>query len=99
MWKTAFLIFVVAVYVHASPLATGVAIGGYFAFDTLDRLLATRARNRAINDAIGEVIYGWMRDDSDPEYENKGGLTRLKLSDRDEALVMRIADLLRAMPS
>jgi len=84
-----------ALAVHNIALwkATVVLIG-YWSFERLDQWLSKRAKERVIDDETD----GWRTDPDNPEYEDNGQLTRVKLSDKEQIMVTRVAELLRRIP-
>jgi hypothetical protein len=93
--RAAFLIIAAAVVLHLSVLATCILFAGYFAFDGLDQWLANRARRRALDEAIDDETSGWEPDPDHEGWESKGGATRVRLPDKEQIIVTRIAHLLR----
>ena len=89
-----FLIVAAAVVFRLSFWHTIVLIIGYAIFDGLDQWLAKTAREKVIDDEIS----GWEQDPDQPEYENKGNLTRLRLTQNEQIIVTRVADIMRRMP-
>ena len=86
-----FLIVVACIAFHLPPWGTAVIIFGYGIAEYVDEWRAKKAREQFLND----VIFGWEPSKDDPEYEDKGGLTRVRLTGKDQILAARIAELLR----
>ncbi len=63
---------------------------GYGLAEYFDHRQAKKARQEILDD----VMFGWEPSQDDPEYEDKGGLTRVKLNGKDQILAARIAELL-----
>jgi hypothetical protein len=59
------------------------------------RILDQRLAKKAREESIDKVMFGWEPSKDDPEYEDKGGLTRVRLTGKDQILAARIAELLR----
>ena len=68
-------------------------MAGYSALESLDQWIARRVRNRE----LANVFDGWELDAEEPEYENKGGIGRLRLVGRDQEVVNRITHALERM--
>src|SRR5712691_3400705 len=93
-WRVTFLIMAeLAVHNIALWKATVVLIG-YWSFERLDQWLSKRAKEKVIDDETD----GWRTDPDNPEYEDNGQLTRVKLSDKEQIMVTRVAELLRRIP-
>ena len=71
-----------------------VVLIGYWSFERLDQWLSKRAKEKVIDDETD----GWRTDPDNPEYEDNGQLTRVKLSDKEQIMVTRVAELLRRIP-
>jgi hypothetical protein len=93
-WRTCFLLVSAAAILHVSVLVTVLLLFGYSGFESLDRWLAKRAKDKVID----EELFGWKTDADDPEYENQGDLNRIRLTGQNQIIVARIADLLRRIP-
>jgi len=59
-------------------------------FEQLDRWLSQREREKAIHD----VMCGWKVSAEDPEYEDKGKVSRARLTGSDQVITARVAELL-----
>ena len=71
-----------------------VVLIGYWSFERLDQWLSKTAKEKVIDDETD----GWRTDPDNPEYEDNGQLTRVKLSDKEQIMVTRVAELLRRIP-
>lgn len=92
--RAAFLIGAGAVIFHLSFWVACLLLIGYGVFALIDQWLAKRAKEKVVEDEI----YGWEQDKDDPEHENKGNLTRLKLTGKEQIIVTRVAGILRRIP-
>jgi hypothetical protein len=68
-----------------------VVLIGYWGCDRLDNWLATREKGKAIHD----VMCGWKTSADDPEYEDKGEVSRVRLTGSNQIIAARVAELLR----
>jgi len=88
----AWFLIIVACAVFKLPIWMTVAVVfGYEIAEYFDQRQAKKARQQNLDD----VMFGWEPSKDDPEYEDKGGLTRVRLSGKDQILAARIAELLR----
>jgi hypothetical protein len=85
--RTCFLIGVAAAMFHLSPWTIVLILAGYVVVEWLDQRLARGARRAAID----YEMEGWEPDGDDSEHENKGTLTRVRLSGSDQVIVTRLA--------
>jgi hypothetical protein len=90
-WRVAFLIVAASAVMHISPWKTAIVLFGYWGFEHLDNRLARREKEKAIADEIE----GWTPDPSDLTYEDKGEMSRVRLSGSDQIIVARVAEILR----
>jgi hypothetical protein len=90
-FRALLLIVAAGVVLHIAALPVCTVLVGYFGFASLDKWLANRAREAAIDYEIS----GWIVDSKDPESESRGALSREKLPNKDQIVVTRIAELLR----
>jgi hypothetical protein len=89
-FRVGFLI-IVACSLFKLPIWMIVAIVfGYEVAEYFDLRQAKKARQEVRDD----VIFGWELSTDDPEYEDKGGLSRVRLTGKDQILAARIAELL-----
>jgi hypothetical protein len=79
---------------HVSALAAILLFIGYCGFANLDRWLAEKAKQRAIDDEL----WSWEMDEDDPTHENKSNLTRIRLTGQNQIIVARMADVLKRIP-
>lgn len=89
----AFLIVAASVLFHFSYGTALVLLGGYAGFATLDEWLAKRTKGKIIDDEL----VGWQQEPDDLEFETKDNRTRMQLSDRDQIIVTRVAEILRRL--
>jgi hypothetical protein len=88
--RACFLI-IVACVVFKLPIWLTVAIViGYEIAEYFDQRQAKKARQEILDD----VIFGWEPSKDDPEYEDKGGFSRIRLTGKDQIIAVRIAELL-----
>lgn len=90
-----FLIVAASVALNLSILLTALIVAGYVICAYIDSRLARQTMNKLIE----TETEGWEVDSEDPRYEDKGGLSRLRLADKDQIIVTRIAELLRKVKS
>ena len=64
----------------------------------LDQWLARRAWRERIQQVINDESE-WKQDPNDPQWEVKGGLTRIKLPQNEQIVVTRVAEILRRIHS
>jgi len=89
-WRVAFLIVAAAGAMHLSLWKVFVVLVGYLGFEQLDRRLSQRAKEKAIHD----VMCGWKTSAEDPEYEDKGEVSRARLTGSNQVITARVAELL-----
>ena len=89
-WRVAFLIVATAGAMHLSLWKVFVVLVGYLGFEQLDRWFSQRAKEKAIHD----VMCGWKVSAEDPEYEDKGRVSRARLTGSDQILAARVGELL-----
>lgn len=93
--KTSFRVWfliIVACAVLKLPIWMTVAIiFGYEIAEYFDQRQAKKVRQEILDDGM----LGWEPSKDDPEYEAKGGLSRVRLTGKDQILAARIAELLR----
>jgi len=66
----------------------------YGVCDYFDRWYAKRAKAAAIAKGIADVMDEWEFDPDAPAWENKGKLKRIKLAEKEQIVVARVAELL-----
>ena len=87
----AWFLIIVACAVFKLPIWMTVAtVFGYEIAEHFDLQLAKKARQKTLDDAV----FGWEPSTDDPEYEDKGGLSRVRLTGKDQILAVRIAELI-----
>jgi hypothetical protein len=92
-FRVLFLIVAVSLVLHVSALNTLVILIGYAIAENVDHRLAKREREKWIE---GELD-GWKQSTDYAEYEDKGNLTRLKLTGQNQIIAARVAQLLRGI--
>ena len=75
---------------HLSLWKVLVVFVGYLGFEQLDRRLSQREKEKAIHD----VMCGWKVSAEDPEYEDKGEVSRVRLTGSDQVITARVAEIL-----
>jgi hypothetical protein len=93
-YSVIFLIIVGMAFTRYPAWMAAFIVLGYIAFDFLDYSL----KRKAIEKLFEEETTGWERDEEDSEYENRGNLSRIKLTGQDQIIVTRIGEMLRRMP-
>lgn len=94
--RAAFWLFIAATLLHATALQFGILLFVYFACTEFDHWRANKATKKVIA-AIDEETLGWETDPEDPTHEDRGGLRRIKLTNKEQILVNRVARVLREM--
>lgn len=93
-WRTVFLICVGMSLMRVSLWRTLLVLIGFTVCNFLDE----RARGKARDQALEGEIYSWETDTADSLKEAKGNFSRTRLPDNQQAIVTRLAELLRRMP-
>jgi hypothetical protein len=88
-----FLIIVACVVSHLSGWSVTVIFIGYGIAEYVDQWWAKKAREEILDD----LLFGWEPSKDEPEHEEKGGLSRVRLTANDQILAARIAELLVRM--
>jgi hypothetical protein len=87
----ALFLIIVACAVFKLPIWLSVVIVfGYGFAEYFDLRQAKKARQEIVDD----LMFGWSPSTVDPEYEDKGGLSRVRLTGKDQILAVRIAELI-----
>lgn len=89
-----FLIIAACVVFKFSVWVMAVILTGYGITEYLDQWQARKARETAFDD----VVFGWEPCKDEPEYEEKGGLSRGRLTGQNQITVARIAELIWRTP-
>lgn len=90
-WGTVVLLVVVVDGFHFSVWKAA----GIFVVYVLG-VFVDRKEKREIRDAVlDDELFGWEVDADDPEHENKGTVTRIRLTGENQIIVARVAELLR----
>jgi hypothetical protein len=92
-FRVLFLIVTGSVALHISTLTTFIMLVGYVAFERFDWWLARREREKKFD----EIIFNWEPSKEEPESEEQGGISRIRLTGQNQIITARIADLLRGM--
>ena len=99
--RAVFWIFIAVLLLHpATALKAGILsailLFAYALCEVFDHRRANAAIKKVIH-AIDEETHGWKTDPEDPTAENRGELSRLKLTGSEAILVNRVAQLLLEM--
>ena len=89
-FRAGFLIIVACAIFKVSIWMTAVIVVGYVIAEYFDQRRAKNARQEILD----HVMFGWELNKDDPEYEEKGGLSRVRLTGKDQILAARIAEML-----
>jgi hypothetical protein len=89
-----FLLIIACVSFHLSGWHTAVVLIGYAIAEYADQWRTKKARAKVLND----VMHGWEQRKDDPEHEDKGNLSRVRLVGQNQIIAARIADLVERMP-
>jgi hypothetical protein len=90
-WSAIIILAVVADGFHFPLWKTG----GIFVVYVLG-VFVDRREKREFRDAVFvEELFNWDVDADAPEYENKGNLTRIRLTGQNQIIVERVGELLR----
>jgi hypothetical protein len=95
--RATFLIVAAAFVFHLSYFASVILVAGYWISADVDQRLTKRARIKAIEEVIEDETSGWEKDPDDPEWEEKGDATRIKLPANEQIVVTRVAEILRRL--
>jgi hypothetical protein len=91
--KATFLIIAACIVLHVPSLPAGFIVLGYLGFARFDDWFASRARDRVFEYHIS----GWRPEPDEPRSEAKGSMVRVRLGDNEQIIVMRIAEIVRAL--
>ena len=95
--RAVFWIFIAVLLLHPAPaLKAAILLFAYALCEIFDHRRANAAIKRVIH-AIDEETHGWKTGPEDPTSENRGKLSRLKLTGSEAILVNRVAQLLLEM--
>lgn len=89
-FRTGFLIIVACAIFKVSIWMTVVIVVGYAIAEYFDQRGAKNARQEILDD----VMFGWEPSKDEPDQENKGDMSRVRLTGKDQILAARIAELL-----
>lgn len=89
-WRATLLIFALGPVVHAPVGYTFLVYIGYWICAVLEQM----GKEQVFEDHMD----GWETDPHDPEHEDKGNLTRVKLTGQNQVVAYRVAHLLSRMP-
>jgi hypothetical protein len=92
-YAVVFLIIVGLALTRSSAFMATLLVLGYIFFNVLDYIF----KRKAIENLFDEET-DWKHDKTNPEYENRGNLTRVKLTGANAIIVTRIGEMLRRMP-
>jgi hypothetical protein len=88
------LILFACVALHLSGWQTAFVLIGYAIAEYLDQWQTKKARAKVLED----FMYGWEQCKDDPEAEEKGGLSRIRLLGQHQIIAARVAELVSRMP-
>jgi hypothetical protein len=97
-YRAAFLIVCASVIFHLSGWGTLFVLAAYWVASYADNWMEKSEARKARDKAFEDDCYGWEQDSYDPNVEIKGSMTRPRLTQREQDIVTRIAELLRRMP-
>jgi hypothetical protein len=72
---------------------SAVVLVGYGLAEYFDQRQSKKEREEVVDD----VIFGWKLSEDDKTFEDKGGLSRVRLTGGDQILAARVAELLVRM--
>jgi len=87
-YRAWFLIVAACVVFNLRWSAAAILIG-YGIAEYIDQWQAKKAREKIVED----VLFGWKPSTHDPEHEDKGSLTRVRLTAQNQIIAARIAEL------
>jgi hypothetical protein len=93
-YRVWFLIIVACFQFKLSDWQVVFVLVGYGIAEAVDWWLYHRYAKKARNEVFEDVLYGWEPSNDSPEYEEKGGLTRVRLTGQNQILAARIGDIL-----
>jgi hypothetical protein len=97
--RALFLLVVACVFVFHLPYwGTILVLIGFEIAEDLDQRRAMKAAIKARWKIHEELMDGWEPSKDDPESEEKGDWTRVRLTGKDQILLTRIAELFVRMP-
>jgi hypothetical protein len=100
-FRAGFLIVAAADVLHVSFWPMLVLLIGYGVCAEIDQWWATKKRAtvlKALDAAVDDEIFGWKPDPERPDWEEKGDFGRIRLPEKDQIVVTRIAEILRKSP-
>lgn len=90
-----FLIIVASAILNISIRKTILVLAGYICLALFDAY-----RMKKTKDEIFDYdFHGWEIDDVDQTYEDKGNLSRVRLTDHEQIIAYRVADFIRQLPT
>ncbi len=92
-YKVWFLIIVACVALNLSGRFTVLVLVAYALVEYIEQWRTRKAREKVVED----VLFGWKPKNADSEWEDKGGLTRIRLVGQNPIIVARIAELVERM--
>jgi hypothetical protein len=97
-WRIVFLIAAAAAVAHLTTWTMLVILFGYLGFERLDNWLVRRERQKEREKVIEDEMWGWEPSPDDSNCEDKGEMSRVRLTGSDQIIVSRVAELLRRIP-
>lgn len=88
-----FLLVFAAAYFRLTSIQALVLLAGYVGFTALDQWYRRRKRQKTIE----YELVGWKVSAEDPEYEEKGNLSRRKLTGENRIIVTRVVEAVERM--
>jgi hypothetical protein len=88
-WRATLLIFAIGFALHSPFGYTLIVYVGYLICECLDQMKKARV--------IEYEMEGWEADPDESEYENKGNLSRVRLTGQNQVVAYRVANLLKRM--
>ena len=85
-----FLLVIAAVHFRLSTVEALILFGGYAGFAALDRWNRRRERTKIVEDEL----LGWKPKSDDSEWEDKGNLSRIRLTGENQIIAARIIQAL-----
>jgi hypothetical protein len=84
-FATLFVLAIAAFRFHLNPIETIVLFAGYLGFAWLDKWYRRRQRQKIVE----YELFGWKADNEDGDFENKGEMSRRRLTGQDKVNVSR----------
>jgi hypothetical protein len=88
-----FLILATVIVFDKPILAGAFTCAGYYVFSSVDEILARRRKLK-----LWDKFTLWEKDPEDPEMENRGNLTRVRLEGESQQIVARVTEFVSQLP-